>query len=79
MLEWLDDDSNDGLSWADTVDRIWTEIWLAGGRYLRWDDSDGSWIELHLEDILDTIDKAMRGSLRRFRYFCRPVVWLKLR
>jgi hypothetical protein len=67
VLEWLDDDTNDGPSWSDTVDRIWTEIWLAGGRYLRWDDSDGSWIELHLEDILDTIDKAMRSRLQWFR------------
>jgi hypothetical protein len=67
VIEWLSDRASDGPSWADTIDRIWTEIWVEGGRYVRWDASTGSWRELEEEAILKTIDQAMRSRLRWIR------------
>lgn len=68
-----------GPSWADIKHRIKAEIRLVGGRYLRWKHSTGVWTELGEEEILRTIDQAMRSRLRKIRHGgierpVRPVV-----
>jgi hypothetical protein len=67
VLEWLTDHANDGPSWADTIDRIWTMTWMEGGRFLRLDASTGFWKELDEDAILEAIDQAMRSRLAWIR------------